>query len=509
MKNKVIRLVCTTDNCAEKEYIKEFFNFIGCFFFEKKFNMRHGNDWLVFLKPGNDKYDIDILVNYFGYDPFMQESNFRGTKRIYCYFSFEEGYVMVLEKPLPSLEYLQPNKNISKKTLRQTALNDLVSLIWKDELDTKEAVLNIVDSYTDNSCVDLFYFLQLKTSFEFLSTNDVAKVYSNNVPPIKLHLYLINAIKAMYFVYANLETSSDPYSQYARINAANMIYSLYQKLDPSKREYLQEIYLPFIKPFHMVSPNDMISMLNKLLDDNPNFLSAYLLMASIYNDTLNYKKDTENCYVKLLTSIPKKQNDYAFIWSQCGDFFLRNKDIEKAIKFYNNALEINPQYYPALLKLSYNLLKVNEADNLNVAKIYLKRAIEAISCGESDEQHKDGSSPFFEKLSLEESEYFLRIYHLLSITTIIHCLEYTMQSYVFKMCMAALAFEKAGLISRISTPNEYNDFFTYHSFSEPVYSAWQVLKPWSEGVAQEEYVAKTVRARILKQQQTDSREEKY
>lgn len=495
MKNKVIRLVCAMENSAEKEYIKEFFNFIGCFFFDKKFNLRNQFDWFRFLKIGNGKYDVEIFVNYFGDDPYLQESKHRGTKRIYCYFSLEEGYVKVMEQPLSSLKELQINKNINKKALRQTALNELIGLIWKNEPDIEKAILNIADLYVDNPCVDLFYFLQLKHNFDFLSTAEAKKVFPSDLPVISLQPYLINAIKAVYFVFISLESYKDPYSQYARINAANMLYTLYQKIDPNERGLLQEISFPFLKPFYLVEPNNIISMLKELIEDSPNFLTAYLLMALIYNDKLNDRKNTENCYLKVLTSIPKEQKDYAFIRYQCGQFFEKYNDIDTAIKFYNTTFKLSPTYYPVLLKLAYFLVSKRKNED---AEIYLNQAVDTIFCGKSSERQEDGSWKHWEHLSLEELLYILRMYNLLSAFAIRTNKDHSGGAFVSKMCLATDFFEQAKLVQQISNLDEYNSFISYHSFSEPVWTAWHILKSWGEVVVNDENVTNTIRERTLR-----------
>ena len=497
MTNKVIRLIRPVENGAEKEYIKEFFRFIGCFFSDKTIDPRSPNDWLPYLRPNNESGNVEILVNYFGEDPYLQECRIQGITRIYCYLSFERMYEFVSLTPLPSAQHLPIIPGITKATLRRNALIDLISIIWNNDPDVEESVQNIATLYTVNPRGDLFHYLQIRRSIQFLSMADVLSEPSAHVPHIRLYSYLQQAIEAIWFVYVSLEACSDPYSLYSRIKAANMIYSVYHKIDPSDRPRLRKISFPFFNtPFQVATLEEMIDMLRKLISKHPDFWSAHLRMAAMYRGIPNADRSEELCYLRVLQSIPKEQRDYAFIWHRCGYFFEKKyKDIEKAKVFYQAAVKADPEYYQSLFKLGY--FAASEGNFLE-AESLLNQTIKAIFCGRSTEPDVDGKYPNWLALSLKDSQYVFKAYILLAKISIKRNQEQSAKFYVGKACLAATRFEAAGLVLYASNPDEADAFNAYHGYGEPVWAVWHVLKPWSDSIVQDEFVNNVVLDRMRK-----------
>ena len=87
MKNKVINIIRPRGNAAEKEYLKEFFRFIGCFLSDQAVDTGMLNAWGRSLRPKMEPGGVDIVMNYFGEDPYQVDCEIRGNTRIYCYFS--------------------------------------------------------------------------------------------------------------------------------------------------------------------------------------------------------------------------------------------------------------------------------------------------------------------------------------------------------------------------------------------------------------------------------------
>lgn len=497
MTNKVIRLIRPVENGAEKEYIKEFFRFIGCFFSDKTIDPRSPNDWLPYLRPDNESGNIEILVNYFGEDPYLQECRIQGITRIYCYLSFERMYESVNTTPLPSEKFLPIIPGITKATLRKAALFDMIALIWKSEPVVEAAVQNIATLYTNNPRGDLFHYLQIKRSLQFLSMADVLSEPSARVPYIRLYSYLQQAIEAIWFVYLSLEACSDPYSQYSRIKAANMIYSVYHKIEPCDRQRLLRISFPFFRtPFHVASLEEMIDMLRNLIGKHPDFWSAHLRMAAMYRGIPNADRSEELCYLKVLQSIPKEQRDYAFIWHRCGYFFEKKyKDIEKAKVFYQTAVRADPEYYQSLFKLGYFAASEGRLED---AESLLNQTIKSIFCGRSTEPDADGRYQNWLALSLKDSQYVFKAYILLAKISIKRNQEHSAKFFVGKACLAATRFESAGLVLYASNPDEADAFNAYHGYGEPVWAIWHVLKPWSNSIVQDAFVNNIVLSRLRK-----------
>ena len=494
MTNKVIRLIRPVENGAEKEYIKEFLRFIGCFFSDKTIDPRSPNDWIPYLRPNNESSNVEILVNYFGEDPYLQECRIQGITRIYCYLSFEHMYMSVSAKPFSSEQDLPRVPGISKSMLRKSALIDLIALIWQNEPNIEAAIQNIATLYTSNPRGDLFHYLQIKRSLQFLSMGDVLNEPSVRVEHIKLYSYLRQAIEAIWFVYLNLEMCTDPYSQYARIKSAGMIHSVYQKITPNDRPLLNKIAFPFFStPFRVITPEEMIDMLRDLISEHPDFKSAHLRMAAVCRVISTSDRAEELCYLRVLQSVTKEQRDYAFIWHRCGYFFEKKyKDIEKAKAFYRTAIKADPEYYQSLFKLGYFAAsegKFTEAEAL------LKQTITAIFCGRSTEPDGNGQYDNWLALSLKDSQYIFKAYILLAKIAIRSNREYSAKTFIGKACLAATHFEAAGLVSHASTPDEFDPFNAYHRFGEPVWAIWHALRPWSNGIIHDDYVNNIIRER--------------
>jgi hypothetical protein len=301
MTNKVIRLIRPVENGAEKEYVKEFFRFIGCFFSDKTIDPRSPNDWLPFLYPNNERGNIEIIVNFFGDDPSIQECHVQGITRIYCYFDFIKKHADVLETPLPSEQFVNPVENASETEMRKTVLNKLIDLIWRNEPETLAVVRNIAGLYTDNPRGDLFHYLQVKRSLQFLTMGDVLSEPAARVQYVRLSPYLIRAIEALWFLFLSLESYTDPYSKYTRIKAAGMISGISRWIHPNDQVQLYRICFPFFDtPFHLLSAEELIGMLRELIDEHPHFLSAHLRMASIYRSIPNGSRSEELCYLRIL-----------------------------------------------------------------------------------------------------------------------------------------------------------------------------------------------------------------
>ena len=493
MKNKVINIIRPIDNGAEKEYLKEFFRFIGCFLSDWTVDERLESDWNRWLRPTNEEGGVDILINFFGNDPYRLECQLRGIKRIYCYFSFGKMYGKVTEQPLMSEQVLDKEKN--KAPLRRDVLNSLIKAIWSNDPSLQNGVLNIANAYVGNTQGDLFYYLQAKRSLRFLTMGEVLNEPDARISQIKYVPYIRQTIEAMWELYAKLEGCTDAYSRYTRLKAASTIREIASKLYQGDLINLNQIGYRD-RPFCMPSQAEMITKIKELIKDEPRFLTAYLCLAGQCRNISDGDQGEENCYLRVLQEIPNGRAEYAFVHYRIGYYFEKKHDNKKkAIEYYQAAVAIDPEYYQALFKLGYFAAKEGR---FNEAESMLQRTIRAIFHGRSPEPDENGTYPNWLALSMKESQYAFKAYMLLAKISINSNREYSARGYVGKACLAATRFDEAGLVRHASSSFEMACFWDYHQKSEPVHAIWKVLNPWSTGIVQDPYVRNIVQERLLR-----------
>ena len=330
MKNKVINIIRPIGNGAEKEYLKEFFRFIGCFLSDCVVDDKAERSWHRYLKPTSERGDVDILINYFGADPYYEECLLRGSNRIYCYFSFELKYASVTDRPVMADSLLQKmSKN--KAVQRRLVLNDLIAAIWSSEPDTQQRVKEIAELYTGNSQGDLFYYLQMKRGLRFLTMGEVLSEPNANVSAIRCTPFVIHALEGLWELWVRLDGYSDVYSQYTQIKSASTIREIVCKLNSDDRIVLSRISCQG-RHFQLPTVQELIIRLRSLVDMYPQFLSAYLCMAGLCRSAVEDDRREEECYLRIIQSIPRERQNYAFIWYRIGYFFEKKYNNHKGFR---------------------------------------------------------------------------------------------------------------------------------------------------------------------------------
>lgn len=494
MPNLMVRIIRPIEDSAEKEYIKEFFRFIGCFFSDIAVEDAFPNNWNDALVPVDEENTVDVVVNCPEEDLYYQECRRLGVKRLYCSFSFHTR-----DPHITDVQQKEPvNRGLTKKQARQQLLRQLIANIWNDDPVTKKQIFDIVDLYLGKGKEakeergELFYFLQAKRCLRVLTMGEVLKDPNAQVTSIPMLPYIENCLSALWGVYLGLEGRTDSYSCYARINAGNMIREIVTKLYDSERLKIRNIAADG-KYLEIPQPLSLLRQLRELLDRDPGFVSAYLLMANVYKLSNAPDEAEAWCYEQLLKLVPKKQRGHAFVWYRSAYYYEKKlMDVDKALEHYRCAVKLNPDCYQALFKLGYYAA----ADNrFNEAEALLHRTIQAIFRGRSTDPNEDGEYRNWLSLSLKDSQYVYKAYMLLAKIALNRNQEYTLKSHIGRACMAATRFDEATLIRHISAANDqqFKDFLAYHQWSTPVWAMWQVLKPWSEDIVQDYFVRDIVR----------------
>ena len=444
-----------------------------------------------YLAP--ERNAIDIIVNFYGEDPYLQECQKLATKRVFCYFDFHARVGQVTKVPCvqktPSTEL--------KAEVRRRVLIELIDSIWDDEVETREIIKNLARIYCTGKNGEMFYYLQAKRCLRVLTMGEVLKEPSAQVASIPLHSYIQKVVAALWEVHIQLKDCTDAYSTYTRINAVAMIREIAFKLYDSERPKLKTIAYEGI-PLKFPVVGNLVRELHDLLLTDSQFVSAYLLMANLCKTSAEATENEALCYQKMLRSVPEHNKGHAFVCYRSAYFYEKKlMDTSKALDYYHKAIIANPQCYQALFKLGY--YAAADGRFIEAAEL-LNQAIRVIFCGRSTEPDKNGTYRNWLSLSLKDSQYVYKAYMLLANIAINTSQEYAAKAFIGRACMAATRFDEATLIRHTSDENDpqFDMFMQYHHTSTPVWAIWQVLKPWSEDIIQDYFVRDIVRERLAR-----------
>jgi tetratricopeptide (TPR) repeat protein len=492
MKNKLINVIRPIGNAAEKEYLKEFFRFIGCFLSDSAVDDNLRSSWYRALRPTMEEGGVDIVINYFGEDPFLQESRFQGIKRIYCYFSFVGKYALMTDNPLFSEHQLQKTSE-NNAILRRRALTKLISVIWDDEPEAMESIQNIAEMYMRNNQGDMFFYLQTRRSLRFLKMGEVLDEPSARVSQIRYSPHIQQTLEALWEIWVSLEDRTDAYSQYTQIKTAKMMRDVVSELSEKDRRLTGNIVFQG-KIFQIPPVEILYRKLRTLIGRYPRFLSAHLYMAGLSRYLPVEEEQEEGYYLQILKSIPRERSYYAFLWYRLGRFYeKKHRDYHAALRYYRIATMVEPRYYQALFKLGYYAAtdgRFKEAEEL------LIQTINSVFGGRKKETDEYDKHSGWENLSLKETQYVFKAYIMLAKVAINSNREYSAKAFIGKACTAASYFQQACLVQKVSTPSEIRAFGGYHGTSEPVWAMWKVLEPWSEEIILDYEVRETVRENL-------------
>ena len=134
MANIALRIIRPIESAAEKEYIKEFFRFVGCFVSDYVVDDQVAESWEKCLVPDDGENKVDIIINYYGKDPYKNVCQQLNINRIYCYVDFTKNTVRVTTQP--DLESMTGSREIDRATVRKNLLTELIQKIWVNDAET-------------------------------------------------------------------------------------------------------------------------------------------------------------------------------------------------------------------------------------------------------------------------------------------------------------------------------------------------------------------------------------
>lgn len=495
-----IHLIHPITSAAEEEYTKKFFRFIGCQVYGRPVNECITQEWNRKLLSANDAGGIDVVMNYYGEDPYLADSFRRGVRRVYFYFDLKMGFCEVCE--IAVRDFSQLTRENGNAKVRQTALRCLIQAIWKNNVVARNSIWEIHNLYfgikdteeievKDND--DLFFLLQIKRCMRVMTMGEILNDRDAYIRYIPLYEYIRHILKQLSEICFSEQLSKDDtiYSLYTRVNAAMAMFEVLEKLYPRVREGLD---------IRVMSEGDVFRLFEDLLDRLPESLSVLLLYARFCKYRPELYQMEEGIYRYIQQLVPENQAEYSYIWYRIGYYYEKVKqERECALIYYQKAVCADPDFYQAVFKLGYFAAlehRYKEAEmRLNeVVKIMFHG--NDMGPGESDEYTN------WAYLSLKDCQYAYKAYILLAKIAVNSEREYSTRAFVGSACLAATMFEKSTLEGKLCDSDEASGkaYFDYHQYSTPVWSMWKVLSPWSEQIIRDDFVKQIVRGHLAKWQ---------
>lgn len=495
-----IRIIRFFEDAAEKEYIREFFRFVGCIVFDSLIDERLDARWEQNLWPDSEENGVEVVLNYYGDDPYLEECTQSGIQRLYLYFSLDDKIAVCSETAIKTKESILEDKNNcfnSKYETRTNAVERLIEKIWDKNTDQKNALKDVLCLYKDNSGkdfhTDLFYLLQAKRSLRVLNMGEVLQEPTAKISHIPLQDYIgkILAGLTQFCNELNKTNIKNVYTTYAKVNAANMIREVERLLFESEKGKI---------PFYLATEDELIQELLLIQEKEPQFLSIYLLMANVYQ--VNWKQNLiqEELYKQVLRSLPGNSRRAGFVWYRLGLFYEKNNDMNQAMYCYQKSVQMDRMCYIAWYKLGYYTARENHYDK---AEQYLTQMIKVIFHGRSTSPDEDGEYRNWRHINLKELQYVYKSYISRAKIQIIKQGEFSTRALIGKACLDVSKYEDPDIIFKIADPqagtidwSAYQAYLNYHKTSAPVWAMWQVLRPWSEKIVRDSFVRYVVENRL-------------
>lgn len=494
-----IRIIRFFEDAAEKEYIREFFRFVGCIVFDSLIDEWLDARWEQNLQPDSEENGVEVVLNYYGEDPYWMECAQNGIRRVYLYFDLNNRIAECRERAARARSDLSAQCFfVDKYTTRVVGVQKMIGEIWKGVPAQQNALQNIFALYAKINPPavgsDLFYLLQAKRSLRVLNMGEVLEEPTAKISHIPVQNYIQNILTELTQLYIGLNATNrkDVYTTYAKVNAANMIREVERLLFESDKNKI---------PFHLATEDDLIRELLSVQEKEPEFLSLYLLMANVYQ--LNGKQNPiqEELYIQVLHSLPEDSRRAGFVWYRLGLYYEKNNNLNQAMSCYQKSVQTDRMCYMAWYKLGYHTARKKQNET---AEQYLTQMIKVIFHGRSTSPEEDGEYPTWSNINLKELQYAYKSYITRAKIWIIKKGEFSTRALIGKACLAASKYEDPDIIFKTADPlaagtndgNAYRAYLQYHKTSAPVWAMWQVLRPWSKKIIKDSFVRFVVENRL-------------
>lgn len=258
---------------AEREVLREFFSFAGCLVKTTMIpveTMLEKHKSLV--NPGSERITHLFLTDR------PPEGIVLSKNEIWCSFRILKRELTINGKAI----LCNADQKISSEQFEKAALDVIIHRIWKDDEAATQSLLHINTSFWQ---LDLFEFLQIKSTFQALKMGELMAL------PMRGHYYLPEAVylNKMADAFINMAKqcsvgTSSIYAVYAYVNAQRHLRELLASL---------ETHAPLrTKLYAAVEPvQKLLSELNKIYRIEPNFVSMYCLAAALCEGQAQFALD--------------------------------------------------------------------------------------------------------------------------------------------------------------------------------------------------------------------------
>lgn len=334
---KTIRIIYTPESSIEKEFIKEFFTFIGCFV--------SGTLVENMPKKATDEHDVDLIVvssrsHLTDLAPLFLNLSVKFPKRRVRAVACDINNRTISANNCTEQKY--DSALYSARDFMNNVIRNVIEQIWDrdEESEIRDSLYNISEWYNE---YDFFAMLQIKSTFNVARLSEVVEYNNQKKYDIPCSPYIDTMLRCFYRFSDVIIQNNDVYSIYARVNAANNIRDIYTSIpEESDCRKKKKIPMPLAK--------ELLSELNSIYKIDPDYIGAYRLAVSICENDPQLRISAYN-YLRRGYHYAGKTNDKCFgYWDYLMGLYemkLFGKN-ERAIIYFKEAEGINPSDYKAI-----------------------------------------------------------------------------------------------------------------------------------------------------------------
>ncbi len=512
---RILQIIRSRKDAAEKEFIKEFFRFIGCLVYDQP--VLEVSEWeeKLHTSAADDGNDVDIVLN----SPVEGKNDFSaGHRCIYLNFSFEgtdSGYTYQVSSVWGVWETAQTV--LTKKELCNGVLTALIPEIWGASSDESDALCRIACLYVERN---IYQAMQTMRGFRILRMGEAidANLDANMV---EAHPYILRILCDLWCVYAilhreqKLDQIDDQtpfrrcrYSVYACVNAARVLREIYRatRIGANEQITLNTLAQQIAKSmdaqgwenspvgcqFGVCAIEPLMRYLRLILDQDAENLTAYVIAASLCKTDEEAKFSAQDYYEHILDYARGGKKYYSFVQYQLGNYYEKiGKNREAAQQCFQQALARDGMCYQARYKVACADAR---AGRYTQAQQGFERVIDTIFMGLDPSADQNGNYPAWENIHLKGLQYVFKSYIWLAKIAYNYQDSHTFTvGYIGRASVAATFYEKNLLIERsmdrTAITDEYgSDMTNYYKTGTPIYILWEILRTWTNEVVQDAYL---------------------
>lgn len=470
---KTVRILRTVQAASEKEFIKEFFRYIGCLVHDvpiypnsNKSNWKSGHDVDIVLATRREELGLVTRENY----QIEKKHVFIVMDFSERLFDIQDG-LGLYENPNDKGD---SNKSMGKSDFEKLVLKSLVLNIWKVEYESNlKGLYDLVDAYVN---CELFYFLQMKRTFRVVNMGEVLALGTRHydIPDSDYISKMLDAFECFLVCTEKKDYSKNIYDIYSRVNAARKIREICNNLAAGSklRQKAERLCRPV--PF-------LLKCLNSLYGLDPEYSGMYYLAAYICQSDSRYCLDAFDYYQDAREKVDEKTNAfYAFGIYQLGRFAKKYQNQSQyALTYYKNATDANERCYQAKFQIACNFAETRQFDQAiecfqDVIKILTEGVnLRDIAYGQDISYENIGD---WQYISLKEIQYIFKVNIWLAKICLVRTGESAIGPYIRRALSAAIAYRSGTIVKKCCDDIQWKKIDGFHKKGLPVRALFIVLR---------------------------------